>query len=993
MGRNRTLGAPYQAETVASDFTTEHSVDAYLIAAVPLVVTLDPFAVNSDQVLIQDITNSAATHPIVINVSEGQTILNGYGPSLVIAVNGGGVQLTYRNGGWVPQGTGGGPAGTTGATGPAGATGAGTTGATGVGTTGATGAAGTTGATGLTQTFLFQPGGSPGGNVYTTWASLYTALSLVSGPITVGVDSTLGAANVPSGAYTLNNVTFVGAGQLTSSDSALTFQNGAVVTSVRLTFLSILAASQGGSVIFTVPTGVVTTIYLGEGADSVSNGASPFAEVQSGGKLFVLTTEAAGVGDATHPVVQVDTGATGVFFELYAGSTVFAGATIGTGGAPLSFIYDASSEVLGSQAAGATTVLEDNSTLVVYTPTTASNWSPVPTVVASALDQLATRSARGTTLVFQPGGTAIGNIYTSWATLYAALPAASSNGTRAPSEVQVDDSFTSPAVVPAGAYNIDSVAFTAVANSGTSTLGAALSFASGVTLTCGTLSFADGVQASFVGSTPCITVSGASQVVRVYVTNALLDATGAGAFLSVTSTGFAFVYALGSSTIGDASHVLATCSNGTLFVLARGGASVGANAVTQSGSGTAEVIWDSIVPGAQGAGVTVNQFLGYVPAVPGNWSPAPTMVGPALDQLAARSSGAATYVFQPGGTARGNVYTSWATLYAALNAFQPASSNGFRAPTTIQVDDSFTSPAVVPAGAYNLDSVQFTSVASFTTESNGAALHFASGVTITAGQLFFRGAIFASFLGAVPCITVSGATQQLNLYVEEGSALQSSGAGAFVACTNGLVIVQGKGAIDLGDTVHTTFTAVSPGTMVIQCYTASLLNANASSGTGVLVLWDTKAPQTQGAGVTILPQVLGYIPGVPGNWSPAPTNVGPALDQLAAARQTTVASVSSTNSPYTVLATDTLIEFNEGNGLLATAQFPAAPSTGERHTFKWWNYVAGSPPPLINGNGKQVEAWTNPVGLPGLASSTNITTQGAQGTWEYDGTQWVLVGT
>lgn len=64
MGRNRALGSPYQTETVTEDFTTNHSVDAYLVDAVPLVVTLDPYAVNFDQVVIQDVTNTAGTHPI-----------------------------------------------------------------------------------------------------------------------------------------------------------------------------------------------------------------------------------------------------------------------------------------------------------------------------------------------------------------------------------------------------------------------------------------------------------------------------------------------------------------------------------------------------------------------------------------------------------------------------------------------------------------------------------------------------------------------------------------------------------------------------------------------------------------------------------------------------------------------------------------------------------------------------------------------------------------
>jgi hypothetical protein len=159
MGRNRALGSPYQTETVTADFTTSHAVDAYMVDAVPLVVTLDPFAVNNDQVLIQDVTNAAGTHPILINASDGQTILNGFGGSISITTNGGGVLLTMTPSGWVPQpsssGSGSGTTGATGVSGPAGATGAtgaGVTGATGAGTTGATGGPGATGATGAGTT-------------------------------------------------------------------------------------------------------------------------------------------------------------------------------------------------------------------------------------------------------------------------------------------------------------------------------------------------------------------------------------------------------------------------------------------------------------------------------------------------------------------------------------------------------------------------------------------------------------------------------------------------------------------------------------------------------------------------------------------------------------------------------------------------------------------------------------------------------------------------
>ena len=170
MGRNRALGSPYQTEKAGTDFTTNHAVDVYMVDAVPVVVTLDPFAVNNDQVLIQDVTNTAGTYPIVVTASEGQTILNGFGSSISISSDGGSVLLTMTMDGWVPSPNAGG-VGTTGATGVSGLPG--TKGATGVGTTGATGvgASGATGATG--------PAGSSGGTFATVTSanSVYTVLS------------------------------------------------------------------------------------------------------------------------------------------------------------------------------------------------------------------------------------------------------------------------------------------------------------------------------------------------------------------------------------------------------------------------------------------------------------------------------------------------------------------------------------------------------------------------------------------------------------------------------------------------------------------------------------------------------------------------------------------------------------------------------------------------------------------------------------------------
>lgn len=105
MGRNRVLGSPYESEVVSASFITEAHVDLYLIDAVlgsPVTATLDPNAFNGDQVVIQDV-GDAAVQPITINASPGQTIV-GFGSSIRIVTEGGGVQLTYDFGlnGWVP---------------------------------------------------------------------------------------------------------------------------------------------------------------------------------------------------------------------------------------------------------------------------------------------------------------------------------------------------------------------------------------------------------------------------------------------------------------------------------------------------------------------------------------------------------------------------------------------------------------------------------------------------------------------------------------------------------------------------------------------------------------------------------------------------------------------------------------------------------------------------------------------------------------------------
>src|SRR5271155_264512 len=107
MGINRVVGAPYQENEITESVTTNHSIDFYQVNAAhgsPVTITLDPNAVRGDRVSIQDIAGNAASQPITIVPSPGQSIIGG-NTSFVIGTNYGRADLTY-NGlllAWIPS--------------------------------------------------------------------------------------------------------------------------------------------------------------------------------------------------------------------------------------------------------------------------------------------------------------------------------------------------------------------------------------------------------------------------------------------------------------------------------------------------------------------------------------------------------------------------------------------------------------------------------------------------------------------------------------------------------------------------------------------------------------------------------------------------------------------------------------------------------------------------------------------------------------------------
>jgi hypothetical protein len=274
------------------------------------------------------------------------------------------------------------------------------------------------------------------------------------------------------------------------------------------------------------------------------------------------------------------------------------------------------------------------------------------------------------TFVFQPGGTAVANVYTNFASLYAVFSAV--NG---PKEIFFDDSIISPCVVPnpGTPYNFANTTWGGVASYNTLTGGAAVEIADGVTIQGDaadesfSLTITDALYVTYSGSATVVNAAGATQEVNLFLergaelavsgTGSLIATSngayafllaGSGAALSATGAGPVLAVAAGSGGIldmpggfvGDGTHACVTNSGGTVNALlyAHGFASAGAF----TGAGTT-VYYDTNPADAQGAGVAVNSVLYYTPANPGSWVTTPTLFSSALDELAGVIQKTATY--------------------------------------------------------------------------------------------------------------------------------------------------------------------------------------------------------------------------------------------------------------------------------------------------------------------------------------------------------------
>jgi len=235
------------------------------------------------------------------------------------------------------------------------------------------------------------------------------------------------------------------------------------------------------------------------------------------------------------------------------------------------------------------------------------------------------------------------------------------------------------------------------------------------------------------------------------------------------------------------------------------------------------------------------------------------------------------FVFQPGGTAHDNVYTSWPALMAAVNA-----ANGIR---RILIDTTFGT-ATVPAGTWAVDNVQLygkTTAAGFI-----ASLGFADGAHLTFATLYVSLLILNSSSTSSVATIASGK----GAFVLFASAALFSASAPFFHVASGaatftLGLVEGS---EIGDATNSVLQVDSEIGANLVVLDQAIVFANATSGAGGLTVpvspgGEVDSPQLAGISIFFLGvanQVL-YTAATVADWSGTnPTSVANALDRIAA---------------------------------------------------------------------------------------------------------------
>lgn len=137
--------------------------------------------------------------------------------------------------------------------------------------------------------FVYQEGGTPGGNIYATWASLYTAVNAVAGPKQVFIDGSAGTPEVSAGSYDFSDWTFVGqVDTFTGLRPTLTVRTG-VTISGNFRAVSVVLLLDAGASSPIVVAGSSYYLYELVDAEIDGGGGNGFIAATTGGPPVRIT--------------------------------------------------------------------------------------------------------------------------------------------------------------------------------------------------------------------------------------------------------------------------------------------------------------------------------------------------------------------------------------------------------------------------------------------------------------------------------------------------------------------------------------------------------------------------------------------------------------------------------------------------------------------------------------------------------------------------------
>jgi hypothetical protein len=280
-------------------------------------------------------------------------------------------------------------------------------------------------------------------------------------------------------------------------------------------------------------------------------------------------------------------------------------------------------------------------------------------------------------------------------------------------------------------------------------------------------------------------------------------------------------------------------------------------------------------------------------------------------EVSGRGSGGASVVnepysvvVRPGGVAKGNVFTSWAAMYASVTALlQPG------VPVRVLLDDSLGAISI-PAGTYNVNNWSLVGTSDAATQVSVATFQTGAALTVTTGFLFLH---FVELVagGTTPVITAAGVTQVIGDFA---TVFGGAGAPFFLVPSAQILVLEWAGG-ELGDGTHAAVTVDVAGTLDasfdFSSMAASAVNG-AGAGAGATYFYDASSLVALGNPGTFtmsaVSSAVAYTPAVGGHWpTPAPTEAAAGLDKIAAALANHVETVSG------AIAAAAPVSFSSGN--------------------------------------------------------------------------------